>query len=83
MKGTGMSDVKKWELPQEDRDALKAALEAHKADRVANPQIPLDADIDGDGIADAWALDENGDVVLVPQVAIADTVFAATGEDGE
>jgi hypothetical protein len=76
-----MTDHKTWELPQEDRDTLRAALLAYKADGVENPQIPLNADIDGDGVVDAWALDENGDVVLVPQVQLGETVYASEGAD--
>lgn len=70
-------------LTDEDRDAIKAALLAHREDGVQDPRISLDIDVDGDGVSDAWALDEGGNVVLIPDVPVADTVFVATGDGVE
>lgn len=69
-------------LPDEDRAALKAALESMRAGGDANPRIPLNVDLDGDGVADAWALDESGEVTLVADVPLAETSYEASGETG-
>jgi hypothetical protein len=66
-------------LTQNDRDNLVAALKGWAEDGVKDPQIPLDHDVDGDGIVDAWALDENGELTLVNAVSVADTVSVSDG----
>lgn len=71
----------KLDLDEETAAVLRDALLAWRAEGVADPTIPID-DVTGDGIADAWALDENDDVVLRPGVAYADTVAESTGKDG-
>ena len=39
-------------LPEEDRQEIRAALLTWKKDGVARPLIPLDHDVNGDGVAD-------------------------------
>jgi hypothetical protein len=68
-------------LTEEDKAELKAALLTWRNDGVANPKIPLDYDVDGDGIADAYGLDANDELILIPGVLVADTV-ALTGTEG-
>ncbi|QOP64786.1 hypothetical protein SEA_DELAGARZA_27 [Microbacterium phage DelaGarza] len=47
----------------------------------ARPLIPLDVDLDGDGIVDAWGLDDDGQVVLVSGCALTDTCYVSDGDD--
>lgn len=68
-------------LTDEDREVMRAALLAERASGVAHPLIPADVDLDGDGTCDSFGLDENDEVVVVPGVPIADTVFLSLGED--
>ncbi len=65
----------------EDLVAIKNILLQYKAEGVENPLLPLNADVDGDGIADAYALDAFGKVILVSGVPLADTVFVSDGDD--
>lgn len=71
------------DLPDEDKAALLTALLQWKADGVANPLIPLDHDVDGDGIVDSFGLDDNDQLVLVPGVHIDTTVSIAVGGDNQ
>ena len=72
------------EISGEDREQIKAILLQHRADGVAVPLLPLDVDLDGDGKADAFGLDENDEVVLVSGVNLEHTVYQFTGEpEGE
>lgn len=68
-------------LPQEDRDFLTQHLRQLKSDGNPNPLIPNDLDLDGDGIADAFGLDENNDLVFVSGVSLVDTVYQSDGDD--
>lgn len=67
-------------LPDEDREALKLALQQLK-DAGEKPYIPLNVDIDGDGKPDAWTLDEDGEVILVAAVPLEDTAYVSTGDN--
>lgn len=67
-------------LTDEDRAALKAALLAQKTEDNPTPLIALNVDLDGDGIVDAWGLDENDEVIFVSGVDIQNTGYSA-GED--
>ena len=61
-------------------------MQTWRNEGVLDPRIPLDVDIDGDGIVDALGLDADGELVLIPGVALTETVYEATGEtpeDGE
>lgn len=70
-------------LSPADKAALTDALKAYQDDGVSNPKIPLDYDIDGDGKADAWALDTFGRLTLVTVESVEDTVFVADGTGAE
>lgn len=69
------------QLSPEDLEAIKQILTSYKLDGVENPLLPTDVDIDGDGIADAFGLDSNGNVILVTAVSLADTVYVADDEE--
>jgi hypothetical protein len=69
-------------LPDEDREALRVALENLKA-AGEPPLIPLNVDLDGDGIVDAWTLNDKGEVELVPGQNLEDTAYVSDGEDIE
>lgn len=67
-------------LTRKDRKALRGMLLAERDRGVAVPLIPADVDIDGDGIVDAFGLDENDEVIVISGVALEHTVFESTGE---
>lgn len=67
-------------LTAEDRQVLKGILDAEVA-AGRKALIPLDVDIDGDGIVDAWGLDEHGEVVLISGVTLTSTVYESDGDD--
>lgn len=67
------------DLPDADRAQLVACLTLWRTEGQANPVIPCDVDVDGDGIVDGYGLGPSGELVYVSGVAIADTVFEATG----
>lgn len=66
-------------LPDEDRVAITSVLQQWKANGVENPLLPLNIDIDGDGICDAWSLDAFGELILVSNIHVDDTVSASEG----
>lgn len=66
----------------EAREAIRTVLLAWRAGGVDNPIIPVYADEDGDGVADFYGLDDDGDLVLVSGATVEDTVSVSTGEDG-
>jgi len=66
-------------VPEADRETIKQALLGWEADGVVNPLIPIDGDVDGDGVADAWALDDQGNLIIVQVVQITDTVSQSVG----
>lgn len=68
-------------LTAEDREIIRAALLAERAAGVASPLIPADVDLDGDGTADSFGLDENDEVVIVSGARLADTVYESDGDD--
>lgn len=71
------------ELTDEDRATLTQSLLDRQAEGVERPLIPLNVDIDGDGIVDAFGLDAFGSLVLVSGVDIADTVAESDGSGTE
>lgn len=64
-----------------DRQVLRSALLAERADGVTNPLIPMDVDVTGDGVVDAWGLDGNDELVVVEGVALAGTTYVSEGDD--
>ena len=68
-------------MTEEDKQVMTAALLQWKADGVENPTIPTDYDLDGDGTADAFGLDENNKLIVVPGVHLSTTVYASDGDD--
>jgi len=71
------------DLPREDQAQLKAALLQWKSAGQANPVIPADVDVDGDGTVDGYGLGPFGDLVYVVGVPIKDTVYEADGSGME
>jgi hypothetical protein len=66
-------------LTPTDREALTSVLKGYEADGVKDPKIPLDYDVDGDGKADAWALDAFGQLTLVTVDSVEETVYVSDG----
>lgn len=69
------------ELSKEDRDVIRDILLGYRKEGESVPLLPLDVDLDGDGITDAWGLDENDEVVLVSGQKLKDTVYVSDGDD--
>jgi len=69
------------ELSKEDRDVIRDILLGYREEGESVPLLPLDVDLDGDGITDAWGLDENDEVVLVSGQKLKDTVYVSDGDD--
>lgn len=65
-------------IRDEDREILKAALTKMR-DNDERPYIPLNVDLDGDGTADAWTLDDSGEVILVPDIPLEHTSYESVG----
>jgi len=76
-----MTDIPNYldTIPPADQEQIKASLLQWQEEGQENPMIPLDGDVDGDGVADAFALDSFGNLVIVPAVPVADTVSVSTG----
>lgn len=70
-----------FELTDEDRKAIEILLLGYKSAGVAVPLLPMDVDVDGDGIVDAFGLDEAGNVIVVTGVSLEHTVYVAEGEE--
>ena len=62
-------------LSEKDRATLTKALRKWRKDGVPSPLIPMADDVTEDGIADAWGLDENDNLVIVAGTPLVDTVY--------
>jgi hypothetical protein len=69
------------DLSREDYQAIRSILLGYRADGVNDPLLPMNVDIDGDGTCDAYALDENDDVVYRSSAPLKDTVYISDGDD--
>lgn len=65
----------------EDRDEIKSILLQWRSEGVENPLLPMDVDVDGDGIVDSFGLDENDEVVVVLGKPLEETVYVSEGDD--
>lgn len=65
----------------EDLVVIKGILLQYREEGVENPLLPLNVDIDGDGIVDSYGLDENDEVILVSGAKLEDTVYVSDGDD--
>lgn len=65
----------------EDLIVIKGILLQYREEGVENPLLPLNVDIDGDGIVDSYGLDENDEVILVSGAKLEDTVYVSDGDD--
>ena len=70
------------DMPPADQATLTQALHDW-GDEHERPLIPALDDVNGDGIVDAYGLDDEGRLVYVSGVAMADTVLTPTGEGFE
>lgn len=70
-------------LTPEDRETIQAILLAARTDGTPYPVLPADVDLDGDGLADGYGLDADGNVVIVYSAPLKNTLYEATGEEGK
>lgn len=68
-------------LAAEDKAEIKTILRSYQYAGVENPLLPTDVDLDGDGTADSFGLDDEGNVILVPGVRLESTVYLSDGDD--
>jgi hypothetical protein len=63
----------------EDLEVIKSILIQYKQEGNTNPLLPMEVDVNGDGIVDSFGLDADENVVVVPGVKLEDTVYESTG----
>lgn len=63
----------------EDLEVIKSILIQYKQEGNTNPLLPMDVDVNGDGIVDSFGLDADDNVIVVPGVKLEDTVYESTG----
>ena len=68
-------------LNPEDYSAIKGILLSYREEGVADPLLPADVDLNADGLADSWALDENDEVVIRYGTKLEETVYVSDGDD--
>ena len=68
-------------LSREDYAATRDALLTWRREGVQNPLIPSDVDINGDGIVDAYGLNELDEVIFVSGIELTNTVYLSEGDD--
>jgi hypothetical protein len=83
-----MADIRRvthQDVPLEDQAQLLISLRQWRDEGNPNPLIPTDVDVDGDGVVDAFGLDDAGQLVYVSGASLADTVMTAdqAGEGDE
>lgn len=76
-------EVTDQDIPLLDQAQLKVSLMKWKAEGNPHPLIPTDVDVDGDGVVDAFGLDEHNTLVYVSGASLADTVMDADQEESE
>lgn len=69
------------DLPAEDYAEIRSILLGYRADGVERPLLPTDFDVDGDGTADCFGLDEHDELVYVTAASLTDTVYVSEGDD--
>ena len=65
----------------EDHVAIQQILLQWKAEGNENPLLPMDVDIDGDGIVDSFGLDADDNVIVVNSTKLEDTVYVSEDDD--
>lgn len=63
----------------EDLEVIKSILIQYKQEGNPNPLLPMDVDVNGDGIVDSFGLDADDNVIVVPGVKLEETVYESTG----
>lgn len=67
-------------LSAEDEAEIKSILQTWKDAGTDNPLLPMNVDIDGDGLVDSFGLDEEGNIIVVLG-KLKDTVYESEGDD--
>lgn len=67
-------------LSDEDRAEIRTVLLEQRAAGCACPMLPADVDLDGDGVADCFGLDDRDQVVILSAVPLEESLYEATGE---
>ena len=68
------------DLSREDYQAIRSILIGYRESGIARPLLPSDVDIDGDGTADCFGLDENDELAYATS-ALSETVYVSEGDD--
>jgi hypothetical protein len=68
-------------LSAEDEVEIKNILIGYRESGIENPLLPSDVDLDGDGTADSYGLDEDDNLIVVSGVKLDDTVYVSEGDD--
>lgn len=68
-------------LTDDDREAIRGILLAERERGVDRPLLPADVDLDGDGVVDAFGLDQDDQVIVVSGVDLTETVYESDGDD--
>ena len=69
------------DLSREDYQAIRGILRGYREDGVTDPLLPMDVDINGDGLCDAYALGEDDELVYRLSAKLEDTVYVSDGDD--
>jgi hypothetical protein len=69
------------DLSREDYQAIRGILLGYRDTGVERPLLPSDVDIDGDGTADCYGLDEHDGLVYIAAVHLDETVYVSDGDD--
>lgn len=67
-------------MSDEDRAEIREVLLAQRHAGAECPMLPADVDLDGDGVADCFGLDDHDQVVILSGVPLEDSLYQATGE---
>lgn len=66
--------------PEDEKQIQSILIASRDEDGVAEPLLPILADVTGDDLVDSWGLGEGGKVVLVPGRPLEETVFRSDGD---
>jgi hypothetical protein len=69
------------DISEEDREVLRDALQAMRGLGDERPLIPIEVDLTGDGIHDAFGLGPDGELVVVAGVKLEETGYVSEGDD--
>lgn len=69
------------DVTDKDRAEIRNILTQWRDGGNSNPLLPMEVDVDGDGMPDSWGLDENGEVIIVSSTPLHFTVYRSDGDD--